>query len=85
MADENLPPRVAVLEEIARTTRDGLSHIEARFDRLDERLDTKFDAIAKRQSDDLKFLFRLHITHIVLMFAGFAALLGVIARAQHWI
>lgn len=79
MAD--LEPRVAVLEQIARDTRDMLARMEGRFDRIETRL----DRIEARQGEDFRFLVRLIITQGVLMIGGFAAVLGVIARAQHWI
>jgi hypothetical protein len=72
MAD--LEPRVAVLEQIARNTESVLLRIETRLDRIEA-----------RQGDDFRFLVRLIITQGVLMIGGFAAVLGVIARAQHWI
>jgi hypothetical protein len=74
MAADNLPERVAVLESIAAATRDTLARIETRLDRIEG-----------RQADDFRFLVRLHMTQFVLVFGGFAAVLGVIARAQHWI
>jgi hypothetical protein len=74
MADDSLLPRVAVLERIADDTHRTLDRIE-----------TKLDRIEGRQADDFRFLVRLHMTQFVLMSGGFAAVLGVIARAQHWI
>jgi hypothetical protein len=79
MAD--LEPRVAVLEQIARDTRDMLARMEGRFDRIETRL----DRVEARQGEDFRFLVRLIITQGVLMIGGFAAVLGVIARAQHWV
>jgi hypothetical protein len=67
-------PQVAVLEQIARNTEQVLLRIETRLDRIDGRM-----------ADDFKFLVRLIFTLGVLMLGGFAAVLGVIARAQHWI
>jgi hypothetical protein len=72
MAD--MEPRVAVLEQIARNTESVLLRIETRLDRIEA-----------RQGEDFRFLVRLSITQGVLMIGGFAAILGVIARAQHWI
>jgi hypothetical protein len=78
---DDLPSRVAVLEQIARNTDATLARIETRFDRIDTRL----DRIDGRMADDFKFLVRLIFTLGVVMLGGFAAVLGVIARAQHWI
>jgi hypothetical protein len=71
---EDIIPRVAVLEQIAAATAKTL-----------DRIDTKLDRIESRQADDFRFLVRLHFTQFVLIVGGFAAVLGVIARASHWI
>jgi hypothetical protein len=71
---DDIPSRVAVLEQIARNTEAVLLRIETRLDRIEA-----------RQAEDFRFLVRLHFTQFALMVAGFAAILGVIARAQHWI
>lgn len=73
MADD-IPSRVAVLEQIARTTEAALLRIETRLDRMDARI-----------ADNFQFLVRLHIGQFAALAAGFVILLGVIARAQHWI
>jgi hypothetical protein len=78
-------PQVAVLEQIARNTEQVLLRIETRLDRIDGRFETRLDRIDGRMADDFKFLVRLIFTLGVLMLGGFAAVLGVIARAQHWI
>ena len=74
MADDTIPSRVAVLEQIARSTEATLTRIETRLDRIES-----------RQADDFRFLVRLHFGQLAMMVAGFAAVLGVIARASHWI
>jgi hypothetical protein len=75
---DDLPSRVAVLEQIARTTEAALARIEVRLDRIEA-----------RQADDFRFLVRLQITlitvTITLMLAGFATLGGVMAHGFHWI
>ena len=93
MAD--LEPRVAVLEQIARDTRDVLARIDGRLDRIDsrfdridtrlDRIDTRLDRLDGRISDNFQFLVRLHILQFVGLAAGIILVLGVIARAQHWI
>jgi len=89
---DDLPSRVAVLEQIARDTRDILARIETRLDRMDsrfdarlDRLDGRLDRLDGRVADNFQFLVRLYYGQFALMVAGFAAILGVIARAQHWI
>jgi hypothetical protein len=71
---DDLETRVSVLEHIARSTEATLLRIETRLDRIDGRM-----------ADDFRFLVRLHIGQFAALAAGFIILLGVIARAQHWI
>jgi hypothetical protein len=78
---DDLPSRVAVLEQIARGTEATLLRIETRFDRIE----AKLDLFENRRTDDFKFLVKLHIGQFAALAAGFVLLLGVIARAQHWI
>jgi hypothetical protein len=66
--------RIRVLEHIARSTDATLLRIETRLDRIDSRI-----------AEDFRFLVRLHIGQFAALAAGFVLLLGVIARAQHWI
>ena len=70
----DLPARVAVLEEIARHTKAALERIEHRFDTVDRRL---ID-IAREQSTNFRFT-------ITLLIGWGAALLGVMAHGFHWI
>ena len=44
---DNLTSRVAVLEQIASDTREGLSRIERRLDRVDERIDRLDERIGR--------------------------------------
>lgn len=77
----DLPARVAVLEQIARSIDSTLTRIESRFDRLEARLD-RLDA---RQADDFRFLVRLHLGQLAALATGFVILLGVMAHGFHWI
>jgi hypothetical protein len=66
--------RVAVLAETARNTEAALL-----------RMETQLARIEARQADDFKFLVRMHILQFVGLATGILMVLGVIARAQHWI
>lgn len=63
-------PRVAVLEQIAREVRDGLARIDQRLDRMEDKLD--------------RLNSRLW-TNFYWMLGGLAALLGVMAHGFKWI
>jgi len=93
MSETNdLPSRVAVLEQIARSTEAGLLRIEnrldrmdarfermdARLDRMDGRIDTRFDTLTNNQRGDFRWL-------LGIMLAGFTGLLGVMAHGFHWL
>jgi hypothetical protein len=69
-----------------------LDQIDARVDRMagrveqmDNHIQTRLDAIEGRRADDFKFLIRMHILQFVGLASGIILVLGVIARAQHWI
>jgi hypothetical protein len=73
--------RVAVLEQIARTTSASLERIERRFDAVDRRFDTferRMDALVSDQRADFRWL-------LGIMLGGFGALLGVMAHGFHWL
>ena len=74
MADGNLEPRVAVLEQIAADTRDGLARIERRL-----------EALEKRQHTDFLALLTIMLSGFVAMLGGFAGVLGVMAHGFKWI
>ena len=71
---DDIPSRVAVLEEIARTTKAALERIDRRFDSLDRRI----DAIGTDHRSDFRWL-------LGVMLGGFAGLLGVMAHGFHWL
>lgn len=77
----DLLPRVAVLEEIARTTKAALERIERRLDAMDSRFD-RMDARLDRMVSDQRADFRWVLG---IMLGGFAGLLGVMARGFHWL
>lgn len=73
MADD-IPSRVAVLEQIARNIDAALSRIDGRL--ID--LHKDMQEIRKAQHDDFRFL-------ITLWLSGVAALLAVMAHGFRWI
>jgi hypothetical protein len=70
----DMESRVAVLEQIARTTAAGLERIERRLDSMDRRI----DAVVTDQRSDFRWL-------LGLMLAQTGALLGVMAHGFHWL
>ena len=80
MTDET-PSRLSALEQIVRNTEAAFTRIEARFDRIEARLE-RIDA---SRHEDFRFLVGLIFGAYGLGIAGFAALLGVMARGFHWI
>jgi hypothetical protein len=66
--------RVAVLEQIARSTNASLERIERRFDAIDRR----FDAFSVEHRSDFRWL-------LGVMMGGFGAILGVMAHGFHWL
>jgi hypothetical protein len=77
----DMESRVAVLEQIARTTAAGLERIERRFDALEGRfsaIDRRFEALASEHRSDFRWL-------LGIMLGGFSAMLGVMAHGFHWL
>ena len=71
---DDLPPRVAVLEEIARTMNTGLEGLRADIRDL-----------RQTQHEDFRLTIRLFVGVSASMAAGVAALLAVMAHGFHWI
>jgi hypothetical protein len=80
--------RVAVLEQIARTTAASLDRIERRFDTLEGRfaglegrfaaIGRRFETLASEHRADFRWL-------LGIMLGGFGAMLGVMAHGFHWL
>jgi hypothetical protein len=70
----SMEARVAVLEQIARTTSGALERIERRLDSVDRRI----DAVVTDQRADFRWL-------LGIMLGGFGAMLGVMAHGFHWL
>ena len=66
--------RVAVLEQIAKTTTTGLERLDRRIDGLDRRI----DSLTAEQRSDFRWL-------LGIMLGGFGAMLGVMAHGFHWL
>ena len=77
----DMESRVAVLEQIARTTAASLERIERRLDSMEGRfagIDRRFEALASEHRADFRWL-------LGLMLAQTGALLGVMAHGFHWL
>ena len=70
----SMEARVAVLEQIARTTSGALERIERRLDSVDRRI----DAVVTDQRADFRWL-------LGIMLGGFGAMLVVMAHGFHWL
>lgn len=70
----DMESRVAVLEQIARTTAASL-----------DRLERRMDAFATDQRADFRWLMGAMLGGFAAMLGGFGALLGVMARGFHWL
>jgi hypothetical protein len=66
--------RIAVLEQIARTTTAALDRIERRL-----------DAMTAEQRADFRWLLGMMLGGFGAMLGGFGALLGVMAHGFHWL
>jgi hypothetical protein len=96
---DDIVPRVAVLEQIARSTEASLARIErtietgfsrseTRMDRLEagmDRLDTKVDRLEARQHADFRWLLGTMLTGVGATLTGFVAILGLMAHGFKWI
>jgi hypothetical protein len=74
----DLLPRVAVLEEIAASTKQILTEIRAEMRDMHTGIRGDIRDLRQRQERDFRLLFGA----IILVALGLA---GLIARAQHWL
>ena len=70
----DMESRVAVLEQIARSTSASLERLERRFDMVDRRI----DGTVSDHRSDFRWL-------LGIMLGGFGAMLGVMAHGFHWL
>jgi hypothetical protein len=79
----DMESRVAVLEQIARTTVASLERIERRFEAIDRRLeafDRRFEGLDRR-IDALTMTYRADFCWLLgIILGGFGAMLGVMAH-----
>ena len=81
----DMESRVAILEQIARSTVASLERIERRLEGLDTRTSARFDTIDRR-FDLLDTAYRGDFRWMLgLILGGFGALLGVMAHGFHWL
>jgi hypothetical protein len=72
--------RIAVLEHIAKDTRELLGRIDSRMDRMDtrfDRMDTRMDRFEDRQISDFGWLLIMGIGTTAFLFA-------TMAHGFHW-
>ena len=84
----SMEARVAVLEQIARTTTAALERIERRLAAMEGRftaIDRRFDALASEQRADFRWLIGVMLGGFAATIGGFGALLGVMAHGFHWL
>ena len=91
----DMESRVAVLEQIARTTAAGLERIERRLDSMEGRftglegrfaaIDRRFDALNSEHRADFRWLLGIMLGGFGAMLGGFGAMLSVMAHGFHWL
>jgi len=77
----DMESRVAVLEQIARSTSASLERLERRFDMVDRRI----DRLASEHRSDFRWLLGIMVGGFGAMLGGFGAMLGVMAHGFHWL
>jgi len=77
----DMETRVAVLEQIARTTAVTLERMDGRMDRIDQRLDMLWGA----QRSDFRWLLGMMVAGTGTILASLLGLLGVMAHGFHWL
>ncbi|HLB96607.1 MAG TPA: hypothetical protein VJK90_03040 [Acetobacteraceae bacterium] len=77
----DMEARIAVLEQIARTTATALERMDGRMDRIDQRLDMLWGA----QRGDFKWLLGMMVAGTGTILASILGLLGVMAHGFHWL
>jgi hypothetical protein len=89
---DDMESRVAVLEQIARTTTAGMERIEraidlqrAEFRTLLERLDRRIDQLGTEQRADFRWLLGVMLAGFTMLLGALGAMLGVMAHGFHWL
>ncbi len=88
----DMESRVAVLEQIARTTTEGLAQIvrgmeaqRAEFRTMQDRLERRMDLLAADQRADFRWLLGVMLAGFTTLLGAFGAMLGVMAHGFHWL
>jgi hypothetical protein len=76
----SMEARVAVLEEIARSTAATLERIERQMDRIDRRI----DRLENRIDGNFRWLLGIMLGGFGMTASGFAGILAVMAHGFHW-
>ncbi len=91
----DMESRVALLEQIARTTTVGLERLDHRMDGFDHRMDgfdrrmegveRRMDVMIAGQRADFRWIVGLILTCIFIVIGLFGTILGVMAHGFHWL
>ena len=84
----DMEARVAVLEQIARTTAAALERMDGRMDRIDsrmDRIDQRLDMLWGAQRSDFRWLLGMMVAGTGTILASLLGLLGVMAHGFHWL
>jgi hypothetical protein len=77
--------RVAVLEQIARSTSASLERLDRRFDGRFDAMDRRLDALAAEHRSDFRWLLGIVLGGFGMTLGGFGAMLAVMAHGFHWL
>jgi hypothetical protein len=84
----DMEARIAVLEQIARTTAAALERMDGRMDRIDgrmDRIDQRLDMLWGAQRSDFRWLLGMMVAGTGTILASILGLLGVMAHGFHWL
>src|SRR5437773_1013121 len=84
----SMEARVAVLEQIARTTAATVERLERRFEAIDRRfeaIDRRIDALTSEHRADFRWQLGVMLGGFATMLGGFGAMLGAMAHGFHWL
>lgn len=85
---DDIPARVAVLEEIFLATKVAIERLDRRLDALDRRLealDRPLEALANAQRSHFRTLLTIMLVGFGMTAGAFIGMMGVAAHGFHWI